>query len=75
MLKIEYKLLPKQWKYISDIFSNVGQAVFIFSLAAFFTPEAINLGKDFPKMLASVFIVSGLIIIGIGAIILRRGKT
>lgn len=68
------KLTPTQWKMISQAFSNISQAIVLFSAAAFFVPEAVGLNKDFSKITAFIFSVCGLILLTIAVIISRRGE-
>lgn len=52
----------------------MSQAIILFSLAAFFVPEAVSLPKDFPRVLALGFLICGLIILMAAVIIIKKGK-
>lgn len=68
------KLTPNQWKLLSSAFSNIGQAIILFSLAAVFVPETINLSKEYSKLFGICYLIAGWIVLTIGVIILNRGK-
>lgn len=68
------KLISNQWKMLSSAFSNMSQAIILFSLTAFFVPEAISLNKDYPHVNAIGFLFWGLFTLGIAVIISRKGK-
>ena len=60
-----FKLTPSQWRILSSAFSNISQAVILFSLAAFFVPEVVSLTHDFSKIFAiGVFLIGLLILLG-----------
>lgn len=63
------KLRPPQWRRLASVFSNVGQAIVIFSLAAVFVPEVVGLKLGFPRLVGFLYLFWGLIII-MGAVIL-----
>lgn len=67
------KLTNAQWKLLASAFSNIGQAVILFSLAAFFVPEAVQLPKDFSKLTAFAFTISGWLIFAVAVIISKKG--
>lgn len=48
-MRHKVKLTHPQWKTLTTALSNIGQAVILFSLAAFFVPQAVNLPNDFSK--------------------------
>ncbi len=68
------KLLPRQWKLLASAFSNISQAIILFSAAAFFVPEAVGLAKNFSRGLAFAYLVCGLSLLAIGVIIAKKGK-
>lgn len=68
------KLTPSQWKLLSSALSNISQAAILFSLAAFFVPEAVSLSKDYPKFLSLSFLISGLFMLVGAVIIIKKGK-
>jgi len=68
------KLSPEQWKILSAAFSNIGQAVILFSAAAFFVPETVNLSKNFSRGIAFIFFLCGLILLIIAVILTKRSK-
>ena len=68
------KLSPNQWKLLSSAFSNMSQAIILFSLAAFFVPETVGLPKDFSQFKAFGISVFGLYILLIAVIITKKGR-
>lgn len=68
------KLSPTQWKLLSSAFSNIGQAIILFSLAAFFVPEVVGLKSDFSKGEAILILFSGLFLLTIAVIISKKGR-
>lgn len=68
------RLTSYQWKLLASAFSNMSQAVMLFSLAAFFVPETVGLAKDFSRLVSFLFFVSGLIILTGAVILSNRGK-
>ena len=68
------KLTPLQWKHLASIFSNIGQAIVLFSAAAFFVPEAFGLTKNFSKTTAFVFFAGGLITLVMSVIMIKKEK-
>lgn len=68
------KLTPSQWKILSTAFSNIAQAVILFSGAAFFVPEVVNLSRDFSKIIALGFFLGGFFFLCISVIIAKRGN-
>jgi len=69
------QLSPKQWKLLSSVFSNVGQAILLFAAAAFFVPRTVGLQETYSKINSSVFIVIGLLFIVVAVIIVDKEKT
>ena len=63
------KLTPSKLKIFSSASSNIGQAIILFSLAAFFFPEVVSLQKNFSKEIATLVFFGGLFLI-IGAAII-----
>ncbi len=63
------RLSPKQLKLLAGAFSNIAQAIILFSAAAFFVPETVNLSIKFSKILAISFFITGLLLL-IAAVIL-----
>ena len=70
-MKRRIKLTPTQWKTLTSALSNMGQAVILFSLAAFFVPESINLSENFSKSFSTLIFVNGFSVL-IGAVIISR---
>lgn len=68
------KLSQDQWKLLSGAFSNIGQAIILFSLAALFVPEAVGLSKNFSRFLAVGFLMFGLTTLYTAVIMSKRGK-
>lgn len=68
------KLTNTQWKLLASAFSNIGQAVILFSFAALFVPETVQLSKDFSQTLAVEFFIGGLLTLTAAVIIVRKGK-
>lgn len=68
------KLTLAQWEYLTNAFSNISQAIIIFSLAAIFVPEVVNLSGEFPQITALGYLAGGLISLGMGVIMSKKGK-
>lgn len=68
------RLSQEQWKLLSSAFSNISQAIILFSLAAFFVPEAVGLEKEFSRPTSTLFFIFGLTIFVIALIIIKKGK-
>lgn len=68
------KLTKSQWKLLASAFSNIAQAVILFSMAASLVPEAVGLTKDFSLFKALTFLIGGLFTLAVGVIIARKGK-
>lgn len=68
------KLTIAQWKLLASAFSNMSQAVILFSMAAFFVPEAVSLPVNFSQVLAVGFLFGGLLMLAVGVIIIRKGR-
>lgn len=73
-MKKLFKLSPAQWKVLSSAFSNMGQAVILFAFAALFTPQTVNLSENFSKQFAILALIYGLLLLGVGVIIVKKGK-
>lgn len=71
----KFKFLPKQWKLLATAISNIAQAVILFSLAAIFVPEVVNLSSEFSRIQAIIYLIIGLLVLMGGAIIMRRGTS
>ncbi len=68
------KLSREQWKLLAGAFSNISQAIILFSLAAFFVPEVVGLSKEFSRGTAVIFCFGGFIVLTFSAIIVKKGK-
>ena len=68
------KLTAAQWKLLASAFSNMSQAIILFSLAAFFVPEAVGLAKNFSRFVALMYFFGGLITLNMGVIMVKKGK-
>ena len=68
------KLSQNQWKLLSSAFSNISQAIILFSLAAFFVPETVGLSKDFSRLLAFGISIFGLFNLLVAVIIVKKGR-
>ncbi|MBI3282551.1 hypothetical protein HYZ70_00560 [Candidatus Curtissbacteria bacterium] len=68
------KLTPEQWKLLASVATNLSQAIVLFSLAAFFIPEAMNLPGDFSNLISLAYLSCGLILLAIGVTIIKKGK-
>lgn len=68
------KLTRSQWEHIAKASSNIAQAIILFSLAAFFVPETVQLPSKFPQLIASIFFLVGLIIFVLSVIFIKKGK-
>ncbi len=68
------KLTFPQWKLLASAFSNIAQAVILFSLAAFFVPEAVSLSSSFSQNLAVGFLFGGLLLLAIAVIISKKER-
>lgn len=67
------KLTPKQWKLLASAFSNMGQAIILFSLAVIFVPEAVGLSNEYPKLFGVCYLISGLLLLRMSVIIANNG--
>ena len=65
--------IKKIWKYLATGFSNITQAIILFSLAAIFVPEAVNLSLLFTKAKAIGYLFCGVALFIIGGIISKKG--
>lgn len=68
------KLTPSQWKYLATGASNVSLAIIIFSLAAIFVPETVNLTGEFSQAKAVFYLICGFLLFGVGVIISKNVK-
>ena len=68
------KLTTKQWHLLASAFSNISQAIILFSFAAFFVPEAISLTGNYSKISGFGFLAAGLFILVNAVIIAEKGK-
>lgn len=68
------RLTRNQWQVLSTAIIHIAEAIILFSLAAFFVPEALNLSKDFSRITAFGFLISGLTILVAGVILAKKGK-
>lgn len=68
------KLTAAQWKLLASAFSNMSQAVILFSMTAFFVPEAVSLPGNFSQVLAVGFLFGGLLMLVVGVIIVRKER-
>lgn len=68
------KLVPKQWRLLATGFSNISQAIILFSLAALFVPETVGLLKEFSRSQALIYLLAGLILFGLGVILMKKGN-
>ena len=68
------KLTKDQWGFLASAFSNIAQAIILFSLAALFVPEVVNLTNYFSRSLAILYLLSGLLILAVAVIMKSRGK-
>lgn len=66
------KLTPAQWKLLSSAFSNIGQAIILFSLAAIFVPQVVNLPGEFPSLSALSYFFGGTFLLWTGVIIAKK---
>ena len=62
-----------QWKLLANAFSNIAQAIILFSFASFFVPETVGLSRDFSRLLSVGFFISGLLILGVAVTISKKG--
>ena len=70
----QLKLTSAKLKIFASASSNIGQAIILFSLTAFFFPEVVSLPKEFSKEIASLVFIGGLLLIIGAAIITREDK-
>ena len=68
-----FGLEKEQWKVIASTVTHIAEAILIFSLAAFFVPEAVGLEKDFSRIVVGLFFASGLTTLTIAVILTKRG--
>ena len=72
-MKKLFQLSPSQWETLVSAFSNISQAVILFSLAAFFVPEVVNLPHSFSKQFAIQTFLGGLIMLW-GSVIIGKDR-
>lgn len=68
------RLTSAQWKVLVSAFSNMGQAIILFSLAALFVPEIVNLTHEFSRIYAIIFLLGGLALLISSVLTARKGK-
>jgi hypothetical protein len=73
-MKKYFQLNPSQWKVVSSAFSNISQAIILFSFAAFFVPQTVNLSENFSKTFAVLILFYGLLLMLAAVIISAKGK-
>lgn len=73
-MRFWFTLTPVRWKVLTSAFSNMSQAVILFSFAAFFAPKVVNLNENSSKELAIFAFVSGLLLLFAGVIMSEKGK-
>lgn len=71
---ILFKLTNPQWKLLASAISNISQGIILFSLAAFFVPEAVGLPRDFSQIIARNFLYGGLSLLLSAVILSKKGK-
>jgi len=69
-----FKLTPEQWKLYAGAVSNIAQAVILFSLAAMFVPESVNLARGYSFWLGLVYFAIGLYFLYFSGILVKKGK-
>lgn len=67
-------LTPAQWKTLASALSNIGQAVILFSFAAYFVPQSLNLPESFSKQFPVLAFLDGVLILAVAVIISKKGK-
>ncbi len=73
-MKLWIQLDHKQKEVFAGFVSNIGQALMLFSLAAGFAPDVINLQPDFSKFIALIAFVLGIVLLAASVIIIKRKK-
>lgn len=68
-----FRLTPNQWNVLYTAVSHISQGVILFSLGAFFVPEAVGLPLTFPKDFSIKILIGGLVLL-LSAIIMSREK-
>ncbi len=72
MKKFAFELSTKRRDYVAKYFSNISQAVLLFSLSVLFVPDILNLKRDFPQEKVWASLTFGLAFFMLGAIIITR---
>lgn len=73
-MKLQLNLTPHQWKTLASALSNIGQAIILFSFAAYFVPKTINLPNDFSKEFPILTFIDGVFILAVAVIISKKEK-
>lgn len=66
------KIKSHQWNLFAEAFSHIAQGIILFSLGAYFIPKAVGLPDDFPVQRSLNFLLGGLILLIMGAIIAKK---
>ena len=69
-----FKQASSQWKLYGNAFSNIAQAIVIFSLAAIFVPEAVSLSRNFSQVFGVTCFIAGLILLYVAGILIKKGS-
>ena len=73
-MKEYFKLNRARLKIFASASSNIGQAIILFSLTAFFFPEVVSLPQNFSEEIASLVFIGGLLLIMGAARITKEDK-
>ena len=68
------RLAPPQWKILSSAFSNMGQAIILFSFAAFFVPQTVSLPENFSRSFSFLTSLIGLSFLIVAVIMSGKDK-
>lgn len=66
------RLSKSQWKLLSSALSHMGQALMLFSAAAFFFPETVGLQNNFSKITALLSFLYGLLLLVLAVILTKE---
>lgn len=73
-LLAEPKLSKGQWLFLAQSVRTFGDGILLGSAAAFFLPEVFGLKEPIQFNRFILLVVSGLFLIGLGVIIIKRGE-
>lgn len=68
------RLSKGQWSFLATSARTFGDGILLGAAAAFFLPEALQMKEPISVVRFILLVTSGLIVIGLGVIIVKKGK-